>query len=225
MITCSVLLFGTAAFAQVRQGAWTPVAESFDRGYSSISYWTYRDDGVEIGGGRISVEHGKPQWDAMLDDAAAFDAASIGKLWRLGNNKWTALDTQRTLKFGDRTVDPGIYYLVLDRPKADDWRLVFVDPESVRPGLIDAWASQARPDEIPRLFSIPLRYSAGEKATELDMTLALEDDDMSQASLRIQWGTHQLETEFTIDVPSPTFYRETSQWTCGSARARPTKRA
>lgn len=205
------LLFTATALAQVRQGAWTPVAESFDRGYSSISYWTYRDDGVEIGGGRVSVEHGKPQWDAMLDDAATFESATVGKLWRLGNNKWTTLDTQQTLHFGERTVAPGIYYLVLDRPKADDWRLVFVDPAAVRPDMIDAWASQARPDEIPRLFSIPLKYSAGAKSEELDMTLALDEADMSKASLRIQWGAHQLETAFTIDVPSPTFYRKISQ--------------
>lgn len=218
IITCLALTLtltlGTlsgAAFAQVRQGAWTPVAESFERGYSSISYWTNRDDGVEIGGGRISVEHGKPQWDAMLDDPATFESATIGKLWRLGNNKWTTLDTQRALKFGDRTVEPGIYYLILDRPKADDWRLVFVDPDAVRPGVIDAWASQARPDEIPRLFSIPLKYSPGEKSAELDMTLTLDQNDMSRAALRIQWGAHQLETEFTIDVPSPTFYRKSSQ--------------
>lgn len=207
----AALLVSTAALGQVRQGAWTPVVESFDRGYSSISYWTYRDDGVEIGGGRISVEHGKPRWDGMLDDKAAFDAATVGKPWRLGNNKWTILDTQVTLRFGGRKVEPGIYYLILDRPKADDWRLVFVSPDAVRPGFIDAWATEARPDEVPRLFSIPMKYSAGEKATELDMTLALDDDDMSNGSLRIQWGPHQLDTSFAIEVTSPTFYRESSQ--------------
>ena len=134
IITWLALALGSVALAQVRQGAWTPVAESFERGYSSISYWTYRDDGVEIGGGRISVEHGKPQWDAMLDEPATFDAATIGKLWRLGNNKWTILDTQLKLDFGERVVEPGIYYLVLDRPSAEEWQVVFVAPDSVRPG-------------------------------------------------------------------------------------------
>lgn len=204
------LLLSAVSWAQVRQGAWTPVVESFDRGYSSISYWTYRDDGVEIGGGRISVEHGKPQWDPMLDDPEAFDAASIGKLWRLGNNKWTVLDTQLELRFGDRIVEPGIYYLVLDRPKAEEWRLVFVDPEAVSPGFIDAWAAQARPDEIPRWFSVPMDYSTGDKTTELDLSLALEEEDSSEGALRIEWGPHQLETTFDIAVPSPTFYRESS---------------
>lgn len=208
--TLAALFCTTAALAQVRQGQWTPVVESMDRGYSSISYWTYRDDGVEIGGGRISVEHGKPQWDVMLDDPAAFDAASVGKLWRLGNNKWTVLDTQLELRFGDQTVEPGIYYLVLDRPEADEWRLVFVDPDAVSPGFIDAWAAQARPDEIPRRFSVPLRYSTGDKTTELDMTLGLDDGDPSKGSLRIEWGPHALDTPFDIDVTSPTFYRGSS---------------
>ena len=76
LVTAS--LVSMQAAAQVRQGAWTPVVESMDRGYSSISYWTYRDDGVEIGGGRISVEHGKPGWPATLDEPANFDGATIG---------------------------------------------------------------------------------------------------------------------------------------------------
>ena len=211
MITWLALLVGTVAIAQVRQGSWTPVVESMERGYSSISYWTYRDDGVEIGGGRISVEHGKPQWRAALEEQAAFDGATVGKLWRLGNNKWSTLDTQLTLHFGKRTVEPGIYYLVIDRPKEDQWRLVFVAPDSVSPSFIDAWAAQARPDEIPRLFSVPLKYSTGDKGAELDISLALKQDDMSRGAIRIHWGPHQLETAFEIDVVSPTFYRQSSQ--------------
>ena len=211
MITWLALLLGTVAVAQVRQGSWTPVVESMERGYSSISYWTHRDDGVEIGGGRISVEHGKPQWPATLEDDTAFDDATVGKLWRLGNNKWSTFDTRLTLHFGDRTVAPGIDYLVIERPKADEWRLAFVAPDSVSPSFIDAWAAQARPDEIPRLFSVPLAYSTGDKTAELLISLGLENDDMSRGALRVHWGPHQLETVFEIDVTSPTFYRESSQ--------------
>lgn len=203
------VLLSTAsiALAQVREGAWTPVEESMDRGYSSISYWTNRDDGVEIGGGRISIEHGKPSWPEALGSDAAFDDATLGKLWRFGNNKWTTLDTQLPLKFGERTVAPGIYYLVLDRPERDGWRLAFVDPGAVRAKLIDAWAVQARPKEIPVLFSVPLRYTRADKLPELDVTLGLDSGEMSRGALRIEWGPHRLESGFDIAVPSPTFYR------------------
>lgn len=204
-----LVLLGSAsvAMAQVRQGAWTPVAESLERGYSSISYWTYRDDGVEIGGGRVSIEHGKPSWPPALEDEAAFDAATLGKRWRFGNNKWTTLDTQLPLRFGQRTVAPGIYYLVLERGERDAWRLGFVDPEAVRSGWIDAWAVQARPAEIPVLFAVPLHYGRGEKTSELDVTLGLDETDMTRGSLRIDWGPHRLDASFGIAVPSPTFYR------------------
>ena len=77
--------------------------------------------------------------------------------------------------------------------------------------FIDAWASEARADEVPRLFSVPLKYSTSDKAAELDISLALDKDDMSQGALRIHWGEHQLETAFEINVTSPTFYRESSQ--------------
>ena len=200
-----------AGFAQVRQGSWTPVVESMERGYSSISYWTYRDDGVEIGGGRISVEHGRPRWPEALAERAAFDAATVGKLWRLGNNKWSTLDTNLPLVIDGRTVEPGIYYLAVERLRADSWRLAFVKPEAAARNLIDAWAAQARPKEVPVAFSVPLQYEASTSSTpELDMSLALDDDDMSSGSLRIEWGTHRLETTFTIEMVSPVFYRETS---------------
>ena len=108
MMILLALVMSDMALAQVRQGSWTPVVESMERGYSSISYWTNRDDEVEIGGGRISIEHGKPKWPAALEEKGAFDQATVSKLWRLGNNKWTTLDTQLPLRFGGRNVEPGI---------------------------------------------------------------------------------------------------------------------
>jgi Protein of unknown function (DUF2911) len=198
---------GGRSGAQVREGAWTPATESLDRGYSSISYWTNRDDGVEISGGRISVEHGKPSWPAALDAPEAFDASTVGKLWRLGNNKWTTLDTSLALRFGDRRVDPGIYYLVLQRPEAGTWKLAFVSPAAVMPKLIDAWASQARPKEIPILFSVPLKYSKGEGKSELDITLGLDDKDMTKGWMRIEWGPHRLDTVMSIEMVTPAFYK------------------
>jgi len=208
----ALLVLGTTAFAQVRQGAWTPAVESLDRGYSSISYWTYRDDGVEIGGGRISVEHGKPAWPLELEARESFDAATVGKLWRLGNNKWTTLDTNLTLRFGDRRVAPGIYYLLIQRPGPSEWRLAFVSPAAVMPQLIDAWAAQARPQEVPVLFSVPLSYAAATaNKPDLDITLALDPADASKASARIEWGPHRLESAFVIEMVSPVFYRESSQ--------------
>ena len=205
----ALLGFGSAVSAQVRQGAWTPVVESMDRGYSSISYWTYRDDGVEIGGGRVSIEHGKPSWPSELEADESFDAATMGKLWRLGNNKWTTLDTNLALRFGDRRVAPGIYYLLIQRPKPSEWRLAFVSPAAVMPHLLDAWATQAQPEDVPILFSVPLRESAGAtKKPELDITLSLESADLAKGSVAIEWGPHRLESEFTIETVSPTFYRQ-----------------
>jgi hypothetical protein len=206
-----VTLAVSSGLGQVREGAWTPATENLDRGYSSISYWTYRDDGVEIGGGRISVEHGKPSWPAELETQESFDGATVGKLWRLGNNKWTTLDTNLPLRFGERRIEPGIYYLVIRRPSAAEWRLSFVSPAAVMPELIDAWASQARPREVPILFDVPLRYSASGPKPELDITLGLDEGNMDRGALRIEWGPHRLETELSIEMVSPTFYRTKRQ--------------
>lgn len=206
-IVIALAALGSPSTAQIREGAWTPAVESMDRGYSSISYWSLREDGVEIGGGRISIEHGKPSWPAELDAKGSFDSATLGKLWRLGNNKWTTLDTNLALRFGDRRIEPGIYYLVLDRPAAESWRLAFVSPESARAMLGDAWDTQARPKEVPLLFSVPLRYAKSAPKPELDVTLGLSDSDMSAGWMRIEWGTHLLETNFHIEMVSPGFYK------------------
>ncbi len=208
-VSIALLSLGSTVSAQVRQGAWTPVVESMDRGYSSISYWTYRDDGVEIGGGRVSIEHGKPSWPSELEAEESFDAATVGKLWRLGNNKWTTLDTNLALRFGDRRVAPGIYYLLIQRPEPSEWRLAFVSPAAVMPHFMDAWAAQARPKEVPLQFSVPLRHSVGAmKKPELDITLSLDPAELSNGSVAIEWGPHRLESGFAIETVSPTFYRE-----------------
>jgi hypothetical protein len=200
---------GTDLLAQVREGVWTPAAETFRRGYTSISYWTYRDDGVEIGGGRVSIEHGLPQWPPRFEDPALFDESTLGKTWRFGNNKWTSLDTQLGLGFAGRRVAPGIYYLAVARKNDAQWELVFIDPQAVRSRLIDAWALVPRPSEVPTLFSVPLDYAREDKvAEELEVELALAEQEMDQGRLTIRLGPHRLRASFTIEIVPPNFYRQ-----------------
>jgi hypothetical protein len=79
------------------------------------------------------------------------------------------------------------------------------------PHLLDAWDAQARPGEVPVQFSVPLSHSLGAaKKSELDITLALDPTDPTKASLAIEWGPHRLESAFTIEMVSPTFYRGSS---------------
>ena len=204
--------FASTAVAQVRQGTWTPSVESMRRGYSSISYWTYRDDGVEIGGGRISIEHGLPAWRPELDDPEAFDRATKGKFYRLGNNKWTTLDTNLTLELGERRVDPGIYYLALERSAEGEWELVFVEPAAVHRKFIDSWAFVPRPTEVPVMFTVPLEHSRGsDLAKELRIELELAGDDSSRGLLWIHWGPHILTRDMKIQMVSPEFYRKTKE--------------
>ncbi len=204
--------FASAAVAQVRQGTWTPSIESMRRGYSSISYWTYREDGVEIGGGRISIEHGLPAWRPELDDPEVFDRATKGKFYRLGNNKWTTLDTNLTLELGERRVDPGIYYLAVERGTEGKWALVFVEPKAVHRKLIDSWAFVPRPTEVPVMFTVPLQHSrAPDRAAELRIDPGLVKEEPSRGWIQIHWGPHVLECHMKIQMVSPEFYRATRE--------------
>ncbi|HSR70040.1 MAG TPA: DUF2911 domain-containing protein [Acidobacteriota bacterium] len=206
--TAILFLFAVEAQAQVKQGQWTPSVENSTRGYCSIAYWTYRDDGVEISGGRVTLGYGRPAWRPQWNQDAAFDSLTKGRIWRLGKDMWTSLDSQLDLEMGGRKVAAGYYYLGARRRQQGDWSLVFVDPEAVRPGYIDAWAFVPRADEVPILFEVPLEHSRSEaSATELKMTLQLQGAK-DQGLLSIQWGPHLLRASFKLDVPAPDFYKE-----------------
>ncbi|HSR50555.1 MAG TPA: DUF2911 domain-containing protein [Acidobacteriota bacterium] len=202
----------TSLLAQVRKGQWTPGVDNSERGYASIAYWTYRDDGVEIAGGRITLDYGRPAWRAQWADEAAFDQLTKGRIWRLGKDMWTNLDTQLALTVAGKKVDPGYYYLGARRSPGGDWSLVLVDPEAVRGGYIDAWAFVPRPDEVPILMEIPLKHSqSAETASQLNMTLELPKHGQGvkdEGRLTIHWGPHLLQADFKISVPPPGFYKE-----------------
>ena len=50
-------------------------------------------------------------WKKDYEDPAKFDAMTKGKVWRMGSNHWTALDTSLPLKISGRSVPAGSYFL------------------------------------------------------------------------------------------------------------------
>ena len=102
----------------------------------------------------VAVDFGRHVWNKALDDPARFDAMTKGKVWRLGNDYWTILDTNLPLRIGERNISVGLWYLGLHR--SDDgstWSLAFIDPVKARRNRNDGFVME----EVPVEFRVPMK--------------------------------------------------------------------
>jgi hypothetical protein len=126
--------------AHAQQSKPTVVAEGGqldDRASARVLYWNTVKHGAA---GQFAIDFGRPLWKSIYEDPAKFDQMTKGKVWRMGSNFWTTLDTCLPLKISGKKVSVGYYYLGLHR--SDDgskWSLAFIDPAKVRAAHIDAF--------------------------------------------------------------------------------------
>jgi hypothetical protein len=161
-----------------------------ERGLTRILYWNPQKD-VPVAA--LSIDFGRPVWNRQLDNPAAFDQLTRGKVWRLGNDYWTILDTNLPLTIAGRDVRVGLWYLGLHR-SADGgtWSLAFIDPAKARSGHLDGhWM-----DAVPVEFKIPMSVetTSGAMTEKLTITLSAQTDNMRNLNLRIAWGRLHLAT-------------------------------
>src|SRR5215510_12545307 len=106
-----------------------------ERGLTRILYWNpTRDYPVAS----VSIDFGRPVWNRQLDNPAAFDQLTRGKVWRLGNDYWTIMDTNLPLTIAGREIPVGLWYLGLHRSTdGATWSLAFIDPAKARSGHLD----------------------------------------------------------------------------------------
>jgi hypothetical protein len=191
-----VLLSSIPAFAQ--QPKPTVVAEGGtpdDRASARVLYWNTAKHGAA---GQFAIDYGRPVWKSIYEDPAKFDQMTKGKVWRMGSNFWTTLDTCLPLKISGMKVSAGYYYLGLHR--SDDgskWSLAFIDPAKVRAAHIDAFNI----DKAPVAFEVPLSIAqATTKPEKLTMELSYPKDNIHKVTLRVAWGTLALSAPIDVTV-------------------------
>ena len=122
-----VFLFAAIALAQ--QTKPTIVAEGGgvdDYGSTRVLFWNTK---VDSSAGQFAINYGRPGWKKDYEDSAKFDAMTKGKVWRMGSNFWTTLDTSLALKISGKSIPVGAYYLGLHRSEdGATWSLAFIDP-------------------------------------------------------------------------------------------------
>jgi hypothetical protein len=161
-----------------------------ERGLTRILYWNPQKD-VPVAA--VSIDFGRPVWNRQLDTPAAFDQLTRGKVWRLGNDYWTILDTNLPLTIAGRNIPVGLWYLGLHRSgDGATWSLAFIDPAKARGSHLDGhWM-----DAVPVEFKVPMTVETTSAAMteKLTITLSAQPDNMRNLNLRIAWGRLHLAT-------------------------------
>ncbi len=193
----SVVLFSLVA-AQAQQPKPAIVAEGGqldDRGSARVLYWNAKTDGAA---GQFAIDYGRPVWKSAYEDPAKFDQMTKGKVWRMGSNFWTTLDTCLPLKVSGKAVPPGYYYLGLLRSQdGTKWSLAFIDPAKVRAAHIDAFDIR----KAPIAFEAPMSVvKATSKPEKLTMELSYPKDSIRKVTLRVAWGTLALTAPIDVTV-------------------------
>jgi len=166
-----------------------------DRASARVLYWNTAKDGAA---GQFAIDYGRPVWKSVYEDPVKFDQMTKGKVWRMGSNFWTTLDTCLPLKISGKAVAVGYYYLGLHR--SDDgskWSLAFIDPVKVRAARTDAFNIE----KAPILFEVPMSIAtAAGKPEKLTIELSYPKDNIRKVTLSIMWGSLALTAPIEVTV-------------------------
>ena len=159
-----------------------------ERGGTRVAYWDNENNQAL---GQAAIDYGRPLWKAEYHEQ--LDAMTSGKIWRMGENFWTSLDTNLPLTIGGVDVSVGYYYLVVKRSEdGSDWSLAFVDPSETRKKVIDPFEVGTRAAEITVLLEAPLTFDTRDVPRE---RLEIE---LTEEHLVIEWGTFALSTPVSV---------------------------
>lgn len=192
-----MLVLTTMAGAQAQQPV--IVAEGGapdDRASVRVLYWNTQ---ANTAAGQFAIDYGRPVWKKEYEDPVKFDAMTRGKIWRMGSNFWTVLDTQLPLSIGGRRVSAGVYYLGLHRSEeGSEWSLVFINATAVRKRHLDAFQIENAPVEFEASMSMDKAQTKTEKLT---ITLSYPKDDVRRVTVRVAWGDLVLAAPIGVVVP------------------------
>jgi hypothetical protein len=166
-----------------------------ERGVTRILYW---DQEKNVALGELTITFGRPIWKKEYENSPLFDLSTKGKVWRLGNDYWTILDTNIPLKISGRDIPVGLWYLGLHRSSdGGSWSLSFIDPVKARSIRLDPFAINKAPIE----FRIPMALESPEETKEkLTISLSNQKENIRNVTLKIAWGKLQLSAPVQVSL-------------------------
>jgi hypothetical protein len=194
LAACTVLLSISSPAQEVGKGLIAEGGTPDERASARVLYWNQKTDS---GAGEFAIDYGRPRWKKDYEDPAKFDAMTKGKVWRMGSNFWTVLDTSLPLKISGKEVAVGSYYLGLHRAEDGQWSLALIDPTSVRSARVDGFEMQKAPVQ----FEVPMSTAKPRTVAEkLTITLAYTKANPKHVTLKVAWGNLALTAPIEVAV-------------------------
>ena len=146
--------------------------------------------------GGYNFTYGAPDWKAEYDEK--IETAGDQKA-RLGKDDWSTLDTSVPLTIGGVQVPAGQWYLGLGREDGKYFMMV-MSADTCRKNKVP-------PSATPKLtakINVPLTYAKVEKeAEQLHISAVRDPKELTKATLRLHWGTHQLTAPIVANLDKP----------------------
>ena len=197
MLVGVMLLFTLIAESQQKPKIEAEGGTPDDRASARVLYWNGQTNSAA---GQVAIDYGRPVWKKQYNDAAKFDAMTRGKVWRMGSNYWTILDTNLPLSISGKRVAAGLYYLGLHRSdNGSEWSLAFIDPAKARKMHLDAFQVERAPVEFEAHMSNVSKTE--NQAEKLTITLSYPKEDIKHVTMQIDWGNLVLSTPIEVTVP------------------------
>jgi hypothetical protein len=137
-----------------------------------------------VDGANIAIAYGRPS----LKGRAESQVMPPGKPWRTGADEATTITTDKALKFGSVSLEPGTY-TINTQPGEGEWQLIV--GKLGKPGQ---WGIPYNASlEIGRT---PMKV-AKTKAPVEQLTISV-DDTSTGGTLRIEWGGASATVPFTV---------------------------
>jgi DUF2911 family protein len=137
-----------------------------------------------IDGASLSIEYGQPSLKGRTDAALMPN----GQPWRVGADEATVLKTDKPLKFGTLTLEPGTY-TVNAEPGEKQWQLIV--GKLSKPGQ---WGVPYNASlEIGRA---PMSVTAAKSPVE-QLKISI-DDTAKGGTLKVEWGSKVASIPFTV---------------------------
>lgn len=141
------------------------------------SQWT-------IDGASIAIEYGRPSLKGRPDSKMM----PAGKPWRTGADEATTITTDKALKFGSLSLEPGTY-TINTQPGEGEWQLII--GKLGKPGQ---WGIPYNASlEIGRT---PMKVAKTQAPVE-QLTISI-DDTAAGGTLRVEWGGVSATAPFTV---------------------------
>jgi len=137
-----------------------------------------------IDGASLSIEYGQPSLKGRTDATLMPN----GQPWRVGADEATVLKTDKPLKFGTLTLEPGTYTLNAE-PGEKQWQLIV--GKLSKPGQ---WGVPYNASlEIGRA---PMSVTAAKSPVE-QLKISI-DDTPKGGTLKVEWGSKVASIPFTV---------------------------